>query len=186
MIWLIGLGIFGVLCFLVPVFERFRSTRTNDLSMTASDPQIYLSVEQDAKNTLRTNFILHNQGETTAHDVAIQPLKMSSRSVTFRSIGVIAAGDKESVSPVIEYSGAPFVNGIFQWLEDAYKENKITRAEWPISIQVRYRDSLNQKRFRATMTLVFHAIRYMLEKEHNLSGGLPILEFRDVDFKRIS
>ena len=63
-----------------------------------------------------------------------------------------------------------------------WNDNEELVEDWPIPIAVKYSDPLEEKSFETTMTLVFHPIRYMMNKKYDRRpsavGEIDASEFR--------
>jgi hypothetical protein len=62
---------------------------------------------------------------------------------------------------------------IFYWLSKAWRDKHDLMEECITPICINYRDSMDGKHFEATMTLVFDAIRYQLNKERAHAAADP-------------
>ena len=154
------------------------------------DPRIYLElVEPKFAIMSRTPFILWNRGKDVAHKVQIKPFKLKRNAVTFPVVEAIAVGDKGETLPTIDSDTNE--HDIFYWLEkdwDAFGvQGGVIATEWPIAIEIQYSDFALKKKFVTTMTLVFFAVKYTLEKPPVWPMNDKVLwEFRDIVTKRIA
>ena len=164
--------------------------------MDVNDPRIYLEIEPAMEAMFpRTPFVLHNRGDQEAHKVTIQPFKLCRKSVVFPTVEVIPARDKRDALPTVEKGDGQMVNhDIFHWLMKDWNDNGELVDDWPIPIVVKYSDPLGRKSFEATMTFVFHPIRYMMNQKYDRRDQPDFLkrhrepswEFTDIKFKRIN
>ncbi|HEV2964702.1 MAG TPA: hypothetical protein VG649_22930 [Candidatus Angelobacter sp.] len=161
-----------------------------ELGLNPDDPRIYLDIKEGSDAMFHeTPFVLDNQGKDTAHAVHIHSLRLNRKQVNFPSVEVVAAGTKKETLPTIENVGAMQQHDIFHWLLKDWDANADAPLvdEWPIPITLNYSDFSRKKNFEVTMKLVFHPIRYLLEKDREWPPHDRILwEFRDIEFKRVA
>jgi hypothetical protein len=185
----LGIFVTGVLVLAWLHFHDPTSAKNDistDLPITPADPRVYVEVIRSPTSFWRTQFLLHNQGEDTAHDVCISPFKLCGRLVTFPSVGAINSGACLPAMPTVEKCfGGITQHDIFYWLSKAWRDKHDLMEECITPICINYRDSMDGKHFEATMTLVFDAIRYQLNKERDVPDESSVCEFKNILFKRI-
>lgn len=185
----LGIFLVGVTLLIWLHFHEPRAQEENaqaDIPMTTADPRIYVEVIRSPTSFWRTQFLLHNQGEDTAHDVCISPFKLCGRLVTFPSVGAIKSGACLPAMPTVEKCfGGITQHDIFYWLSKDWRGKNDRMGEYIVPIRINYRDSIDSKHFEATMALVFDAIRYQLNKEHDVPNESSVCEFKNILFKRI-
>lgn len=160
-----------------------------ELGMSPDDPRIYLEIERSADAMFRrTPFILQNRGKDVAHAAQIKSFKLKRKDVTFSPVEAIPAGNNKDVLPTIKSNEPMNEHDIFHWLLKDWDANGELLDEWPIPLTIEYWDFSKKKKFAVTMTLIFHAIRYLLDEKHNWpprNYSHPLWEFRDIQFKRL-
>jgi hypothetical protein len=109
---------------------------------------------------------------------------LSGHPVLFPVVGAIHSGERAPALPTINEGSGFTQHEIFYWLSKDWNENGTLVEEWSVPILVKYGDSLGQRRFEVRMHLVFHPIRYMLNKNYQLPVPSPSWEFRDIVFQR--
>jgi hypothetical protein len=138
------------------------------LEITLDDPRIYLDIEPASETMFaRTPFIVRNDGKYEAHHVAIKSFKLCRKTVAFPEIPVVAVGKLEKVLPTVEGEGQLLSHDIFNWLVKDWDGNGKLLEDWPIALTITYSDPLGMRHFEATVTLMFHPIRYLMYKRHN-------------------
>lgn len=164
--------------------------QTTELGMSADDPRICPNLEKPAPDLMqRTPLILINDGKDVAHSIQIQSFKLDRKNVSFPLIEMVRPGDKEEVLPTIDRAdGVMNEHDIFHWLVKDWDKNGEMIDEWPVPIKISYTDFTKKKQFVTTATLVFHAIKYILERPPTPwpSYDKVIVEFRDVNINRIT
>jgi hypothetical protein len=174
----------------MPTGAELTSQSPASTEASNDDPRIYLElVEPKFAIMSRTPFILWNRGKDVAHKIQIKPFKLKRNAVTFPVVEAIAAGDKGETLPTIDSDTNE--HDIFYWLEkdwDAFGvSGGVIATEWPIEIEIGYSDFTLKKKFVTTMTFVFFAVKYTLEKPPVWPMNDKVLwEFRDIVTKRIS
>lgn len=171
------------------IAEVTRKETHTDVEMTVEDPRIYLDIGLPKEGFFqRTPFILHNQGKTTAHNVAIQSFKLKRKNVVFPDVAAIAVDDRAEVLPSVEDASQMQKHDIFHWLIQDWDGNGTLTDEWPIEIAVRYSDPLGKRHFEAKMTLLFHPIKHIMYRRTSESSSPPFIskdptwEFKNIRF----
>jgi len=160
-----------------------------DLEMTAADPRVYLEIEKSQEAMFqRTPFILHNAGGDVAHSITVSTFRLARKAVTVPSVETIPASRTENVLPTIDGADIMTQHDIFHWLAQDWNGNGTVTDDWPISLTIKYSDFSKKKTFATTMELLFHPVRYTVDKNHPgwPSHDANIYEIVNVSIRRLS
>jgi hypothetical protein len=152
------------------------------------DPRIYASSIKESQDAMfpRTPFVLINRGGDVAHKVKTEMLfKLRGQNVFFPEVETVPVNEPCEILPTIGEESLMTKHDIFHWLLDDWNANAGGLVEeWPKELNIRWQN-YNGDKFVCAVTLVFHPLEYLLERNANWPAHeFTVSEFKNLRFSR--
>jgi len=160
---------------------RENSAKRELLSISESDPRIYVDVLDEHQVDQITRLKLTNTGGGDAHRVQVCAVGLRTATVTFASVGVIPSGDLAWIEPSIDsYGMIKRRNLVFAMMKEWATFDDPNKTELAVPARVVY-DDVQGKPFETTFDIVLDPVEEIRRKLGHAQQR-PVIQTKNTSF----
>jgi hypothetical protein len=127
-------------------------------------PRIFMNVRShiDGPYT-KTDFLLTNSGGGVAHNIRVEPIRLSSGNIEFPGVETLERGITKELQPTVSRTSAASKNNLSSLLFGEWDRLKDRKEEMGLPMRILYQDSFHN-RFVTDFLLVYMPMQDILEQ----------------------